>query len=218
MKKTLLVLSLSLITFLGFGQNDSALKLALMAHPNIGFIKAENGKGGGQSLGFIYGLASDFEFSDNYSFSTGLLVTTVNGRSSIINFYPYHDTSSGTPAFYDVKYMMQYLEIPLALKLKTDEVGDLSWYGKFGFTADLRLGAKQTVESGGNLLAEKVKASNNTRFFRAGLLIGAGAKYKIFGNTSLTGGLSYNNGMSDIAKKGSKVKNHFINIDFGIVF
>lgn len=216
MKKTLLVLSLSFITFLGFSQ-EVPLKLALMAHPNVGFLKVENGKSNGQSMGFAYGLVGDFIFSDNYSITTGLLVTTVNGRGTMPNFYPYHPAGNPT-ALYDVKYMMQYLEVPLALKLKTDEVNDLSWYGKFGFTADFRLGAKQTVETGGTMLAEKVNATNNTSFFRAGMLIGAGAKHKVFGNTSLTGGLSYNNGLSNITKKGSSVKNHFINLDFGIVF
>jgi hypothetical protein len=217
MKKLIFTLCFAFAAFTGFAQYDTGLRLAISTYPNIGFLSAESGKSNGQSLGFTYGLSGDYEFAENYCFSSGVLVTSINGTASIINFYPYHNVN-GPLAAYDVKYKMQYLEIPLALKLKTDEVNDLKWYGLFGFTTGFRLGARQDVELSGASLASNAKANNNTSFFRTGVVIGGGAEYGVFGRTSLIGGLSYNNGLTDIAKQGSKVKNHYIAINFGVLF
>src|SRR5690606_18857619 len=114
---------------------------------------------------------------------------------------PYHATSSATNADYDVKFKMQYLEIPLSIKLKTDENNNMKWYGQFGLTTDFRIGAKQNVERANTPLADNVKATDNTKFLRAGMIIGGGVEYRLSGKTSLLGGLTYNNGLTNIAKK-----------------
>lgn len=215
MKRTLLALLL-LGSINLFAQDASQVRLGLTAHPNFGFLKVENGKGNGLSTGFSYGLISDFEFAENYCFATGLTVTTINGTGSIINYTPYH--TGTTNADYDVKFKMQYLEIPLSVKLKTDENNDMKWYGQFGLTTDFRIGAKQDVEQGNTTLRDDEKATDNTKFFRAGMIIGGGVEYRLSGKTSLLGGLTYNNGLTNIAKKPHSVKNHYVGINIGVFF
>lgn len=215
MKRTLLALLL-LGSINLFAQDASQVRLGLTAHPNFGFLKVENGKGNGLSTGFSYGLISDFEFAENYCFATGLTVTTINGTGSIINYAPYH--TGATNADYDVKFKMQYLEIPLSVKLKTDENNDMKWYGQFGLTTDFRIGAKQDVEQGNTTLRDDEKATDNTKFFRAGMIIGGGVEYRLSGKTSLLGGLTYNNGLTNIAKKPHSIKNHYVGINIGVFF
>lgn len=217
MKKTLVALFL-FITANSFAQDASQVRLGLTAHPTFGFLKVENGKGNGLSTGFTYGLMSDFEFAENYSFATGLTVTTINGKGTILNYQPYSSMIAGTNADYDVKFKMQYLQIPLSIKLKTDEKDDMKWYGQFGLTTDFRIGAKQNVKSGNTTLADDVKATDNTKFFRAGMIIGGGVEYRLSGKTSLLGGLTYNNGITNIAKNNQTVKNHYVALNVGVFF
>ena len=217
MKKTLLALFL-FITANSFAQDASQVRLGLTAHPTFGFLKVENGKGNGLSTGFSYGLMSDFEFAENYSFATGLTVTTINGKATILNYNPYSSMIAGANSEYDVKYKMQYLQIPLSIKLKTDEKDDMKWYGQFGLTTDFRIGAKQDVKSGGTTLADDVKATDNTKFFRAGMIIGGGVEYRLSGKTSLLGGLTYNNGLTNMAKNNQTIKNHYVALNIGVFF
>lgn len=215
MKRILLASLLLIATTQVFAQ----VRLGLTAHPNFGFLKVENGKGNGISTGFSYGLMSDFEFAENYSFATGLTVTTINGKASILNYVPYHLLSSSTNAAeYDVKFKMQYLEIPLSVKLKTDETNGMKWYGQFGLTADIRIGARQDVKSGNTVFADDAKTTDLTKFLRAGMIIGGGMEYRLSGKTSLMTGLTYNNGLTNIAKNSESIRNHYVGLNIGVFF
>lgn len=217
MKKIVFSFLFALISISSFAQNTSEVRLGLTAHPNFGFLKVENGKGDGLSTGFSYGLISDFEFAENYSFATGLTVTTINGSGKLLNYAPYHALNANNQD-YNVKFKMQYIEVPLTIKLKTDEVDDLKWYGQFGLTTGFRIGARQDVENGNTPLADDIKATDNTKFFRAGMLIGGGVEYRMTGKTSLLGGITYNNGLTNIADKNQMVKNHYVGLNIGVFF
>lgn len=216
MKRILLASLLIMVTTQVFSQ----VRLGLTAHPNFGFLKVENGKGNGVSTGFSYGLMSDFEFAENYSFATGLTVTTINGKATILNYEPFSLLSSSTTnsAEYDVKFKMQYIEIPLSVKLKTDENDGMKWYGQFGLTADIRIGARQDVKSGNIVYAEDTKATGNTKFLRAGMIIGGGMEYRLSGKTSLLTGLTYNNGLTNITKNNESIRNHYVALNIGVFF
>ncbi len=216
MKRILLASLLIIATTQVFAQ----VRLGLTAHPNFGFLKVENGKGNGVSTGFSYGLMSDFEFAENYSFATGLTVTTINGKASILNYEPFSllSSSSTNSAEYDVKFKMQYIEIPLSVKLKTDENNGIKWYGQFGLTADIRIGARQDVKSGNIVYADNTKATDLTKFLRAGMIIGGGMEYRLSGKTSLLTGLTYNNGLTNIAKNNESIRNHYVGLNIGVFF
>lgn len=217
MKKTLIALVCLIFTVNVYGQEVfSGFRLGLTAHPTLGFIKAENGKADGISLGFSYGLMGDFNFAENYSFATGLTITTINGKSTEINALPYHVTGASTA--YDLKYKMQYIEIPLTIKLKTDKIGDVRWYGQFGLSNDFKIGSKQDASVGNNVIADDVNSSDWTRFYRAGLIIGGGAEYDIDDKTSIMVGLSLNNGFTNISTNKNSVRNHYVGINLGVFF
>jgi long-subunit fatty acid transport protein len=195
-------------------------RLGLTAHPTIGWIKPEDGKGNGVNVGFSYGLVGDFNFAENYSFSTGLTVTTINGKSTEINVSPYHDVvSSTTPIPYELKYKLQYVEIPLTVKLKTTKIGELRWYGQFGLSNGFNIGAKQDAQSQGRGLRDDENIYKYTNLYRAGLIIGGGLEYDVADNTSVMAGLTFNNGFTDISDdKNRNVRNHYVGITFGVLF
>jgi hypothetical protein len=223
MKKILLALLFLFFTAHSYAQQGNApyygFRLGLTAHPNFGFIKAENGKGNGVNFGFAYGLMADFNFAENYSFSTALTITTINGKSTEINVNPYHlPVSSTAPVGYDLKYKMQYIEFPLTVKLKTDHIGNIRWYGQFGLSNDFRIGAKQDAKSNGVELADGMNVTDWTRFYRGGVIIGGGAEFDIDGKTSFMLGLTFNNGFTNISTGKNTVRNHFVGLNLGVFF
>ncbi|MHA4893367.1 porin family protein [Pedobacter sp. PWIIR3] len=222
MKRTFIGLLLLFFTGSVFAQDSSSpyygFRLGLTAHPTIGWVKPEVGKSDGVSLGFSYGLMGDFNFTQNYSFATGITVTTINGKSKeVVTTTPAGGTPSQTE--YGLKYKMQYVEIPLTLKLKTVKINNARYYGQFGLSNGINIGAKQDTELAGNSVSKDVKVTDDMKFYRAGLIIGAGAEFDISANSSITTGLTFNNGFTDITSdKNTTVKNHYISINFGVFF
>jgi hypothetical protein len=224
MKKILTGFLLLFVHITAFAQNGPepyyGFRLGLAAYPTIGWAKPETGKSNGVNLGFSYGLLADFNFAENYSFSTGLTITSINGKTTEINPRPYYDpVAHPNPTAYDLKYMLQYVEIPLTLKLKTEKIGLVRWYGQFGLSNDFNIGAKQNVSVDGRTIIDDMHVKKDINFYRAGLIIGGGLEYDIARSTSVTTGLTFNNGFTDISDDNSRsVKNHFVSINFGVFF
>lgn len=220
MKKMFIGLLLVFLTGHLFAQQsltDYGFRLGLTAHPTIGWVKPETGKSNSVALGFSYGLLADFNFAENYAFATGLTITTINGKSTEVNVPPYYD-GSATQTAYALKYKLQYIEIPLTVKLKTDKMGEVKWYGQFGLSNGFNIGAKQSAEVDGKELVSNQNISKQINFYRAGLIVGAGGEFDIADHTSITAGLTFNNGFTDISDNSRKVRNHYIGINFGVFF
>ena len=224
MKKILTGLLLSILTLTASAQfgpgPDYGFRLGLAANPTIGWVKPESGTSNGANLGFSYGLLADFNFTRNYSFSTGISITTINGKSTEIDPSRYYDAITyPDPTPYDLKYMLQYVEIPLTVKLRTEKIGYVRWYGQFGLSNGFLTSAKQDASVNGKSIAENAHVNKDINFYRAGLIIGGGVEYDVARNTSVTTGLTYNNGFTNISSNSNtSVRNHYIAINFGVFF
>ncbi|MGA9648233.1 porin family protein [Pedobacter sp.] len=224
MKRITTILILSFLSASVWAQNFNGpgfgFRLGLTATPTVGWIKPEQGKTEGIGLGFSYGLIGDFNFAPNYSFSTALTITTINGKSTEINVNPYHMSSSNTnPVGYDLKYRMQYIELPLTIKLKTLKTDGRRFYGQFGLSNGFNISAKQNAVRNGAQVGDNQNISDYSRFYRAGLIIGGGGEFDVSGNTSIMAGLTFNNGFTNIVKDNSRnVKNHYLALNFGFFF
>lgn len=209
MKKLFAIIILNVLACGVFAQQN--FRLGLTATPTIGWVKQNDGNdlyGSGSGIGFTYGLVGDFNFTDNYAFSTAAQFTSVNGNVT-------QKLSDGTKA--DIKYRMSYFEVPLAIKLSAGKVGDLNWYGKFGLSNGFRTGAKRDVTINNSTKTEGI--SGITSFYRAGLIIGGGAEYSINERMNVFVGLTYNNAFTNFLNEGNiKAKNHFMAINLGLFF
>jgi hypothetical protein len=225
MKRISTILILSLLSFGAWAQNSPltsyGFRLGLTATPTFGWIKPEQGKTDGVALGFSYGLIGDFNFAPNYSFSTALTITSINGKSTEANVWPYYglNSSGTTPKAYDLKYKLQYVDLPLTVKLKTVKADGKRWYGQFGLSNSINISAKQDAVTGGTVVGDNLNVSDNIKLYRAGLIIGGGGEFDISGNTSIVAGLTFNNGFTNIVSdKGRNVKNHYLALNFGVFF
>src|SRR5690606_14030633 len=75
----------------------------------------------GNKLGFIYGLMMDYQFGENYFFSTGLQVNMTGGKINVTRD-PF-SSANNTINKANFDYSLQYIELPVALKLRTDLIG-----------------------------------------------------------------------------------------------
>lgn len=221
MKKISTIIILSFLSLGAWAQNfpvaNYGFRLGLTATPTIGWIKPEQGKTDGVGLGFSYGLIGDFNFAPNYSFATALTITSINGKSTEANVTPYH--SGSVPIAYDLKYKMQYIDLPLTIKLKTVKDEGRRWYGQFGLSNSFNISAKQDAKNGNSVVADNLKITDYTKFYRAGLIIGGGGEFDISGNASILAGLTYNNGFTNITSDKSRdVRSHYLALNFGVFF
>ena len=218
MKKLLFALFFVCTSVLLFAQTADTFrgfKLGIAAHPTFGYLKLNgeniNVKSDGLRAGFSYGLLGDFAFADNYTFSTGLLLTTVNGQSV---------TTGGGPEIKSI-YKLQYIEIPLKLKLFTNQQNDLRFYGEVGLGNGINVGAQNDVKSSDNSIPEQknVNISSSISAYRGSIIIGGGAEFAISGKTKASAGLAFNNGFTNIQNMGGvTTRNSYLGLNLAIFF
>ena len=189
--------------------------------PNLSWMKPTATKDGnyavqsdGSKLGFTYGLMAEYFFARNYGIVTGLQVNSTGGKqsSTIIN-----TPTSGayvTSAKFD--YRIQYLEIPLALKLRTDEINGFRFFGQLGATLGINIGKKATYtvnyhSDTTNKVAEGDKIKLDGSLTIAPIMlqmnIGAGAEYPINNKLSAYVGVFFNNGFTPDATSPNRFNN-----------
>lgn len=243
MKKILLAGLLLFPVLITNAQDDfRKFRFGLKASPNVGWFKPDT-KGfesEGAKINFSYGLMTEFGLGNNYSLATGLEVTTLGGKLSFPDstFYYVDDIVDTANRFILMErtYKVQYIDLPILLKMKTNEIGYLTYFGQFGFNFGFR--TKATADDYGRFpsTAKEAELEDNNinkdaNLMRIGLNIGAGAEYNLSGKTSLLFSVNYNNGFTNALKKNSsslknaagaelaqKALSKYIALNVGILF
>lgn len=190
-------------------ESDRDFQLGFTVSPNVGWLhntgSGDGFKADGSRPGLAYGVLADFGFAKNYYFSTALTVTTINGDVR---------AGTGTTAT-EQKYKLQYLEIPLTLKLKSNfnEMG--RFYGQFGLGTGINIGAKKDIKNG----EENVAIGSDINIFRLGLIAGGGAEWTVGKNVQVLTGLTWNNGFTKVIDdKSNNARNSYVALNLGVFF
>lgn len=227
MKKVTAILLLLAFTAAGAQAQDRPVRFGIKLAPNLGFIKPDTKelKNDGTRIGFTFGLMGDFMIggTENYAFSTGLFLNNVGGKTS----YPFGDKNLLTISKY------QYIELPITLKLKTNEIGYMTYFGQIGFGAAFNIAAKSDFDmpdgKGEIVRVTDENIMDQTNLFKASLIIGAGLEFNFSGHTSAMVGITYNNGFTNIlkdqeivdasgTKKAMKAKQNYFELSLGVFF
>jgi len=159
----------------------------------------------GSIVGFMYGLMAEFYFAENYAITTGLQVNHTGGQ--ILATSVSDNTSDNQVRTADFTYHLQYLEIPLNVKLRTYGLGTtgLRVFGQVGLTAGFNIGKKvdYTVNyydhDAGTLETAtgdhvKLTGTLTTAPVMLQMNLGAGIEYPVGNGMALYAGLFFNNG------------------------
>ena len=214
MKKLLFTLLLACSSLLMHGQK---LHMGLKVQPQIGFATSDTDKfeSAGSKIGFDFGLIADYMFAENFGFGSGL---SISGQNFKMQTKGLKDTTIATT------YKLQYIQIPLTFKFKTNKIGEFKYWANFGISADVNIKAKgdfiKTAASGTEVPAGTNKdIRKNISFYRTALLIGAGIEYEVGGNASLLGGFQYSTGFSDLyTPADAKFMNSYVGLTVGVIF
>ena len=250
---TITLLSLTTaFAFAGDDGNDiKNFRFGLKVTPSINWYKPDGTimSGNGAGVKFGGGLILEFRLSKVISLQTGLQLDLDGGKIKYNNGgvqspnanrvgYYYNNPNqqivtpgSGSPTdpnytYYQLNdrvYKATYVTIPLTLKMKTKEIGILTYYGQIGVNSSIRATGKATDDvtvsyqnPSQNLITTPV--SNNAAaatltnlnitkdlsFLHETLNFGLGAEMNISGSTSFTFGLNYLLGFTNTVKNNSE--------------
>lgn len=197
-------------------------RFGLKAAPSINWYRPDNKKdytNDGTLLKFNWGLSMEFKLSEVASFATGLEVMYDGGKLNFLDTVGYYmkddeiqePSDDTTFTFYKLenrRYNVTYISIPLNIKMKTKDIGGLTYYGLFGASLGIKVKAKSDDEVKQNMIGslstiEDLDISKDMGFMRVGLNIGGGVEWNLSGTTSLVFGLNYNLGFTNVLTKES---------------
>lgn len=255
MKRILFILIAFFSVQLVNGQSEN-LRFGFTASPGLTWWKPDNTaqESGGARFSLNYGVLIDYKFGNNerYALATGLILTLDGGKlvgsgtqDEIIdlsgerlgNYNPFNASRLFDTITHNVVTTMtaktQHLQIPLALKLRSNEIGYITYYGSLGiipsFTIRRRADFTKSVDDAVVANFENIDAKNldfypnkinNINPFDLGLSFEAGLEYSMTENTALVGGLFFTNGfinqLDDDDKERVATRNFGIRI--GVLF
>jgi len=176
----------------------------------------------GARPGFNFGLTFNKYFTDNYSLSTGLSLITAGGRLTASDTTELIFTNFQTTVLPDkpIVYKIQYLSVPVGLKLQTNQIGYITFFTDLGLDPKVIVGGKMDIPAN-SIKGEK--ALEELRVFNLGYHITAGVEYSLGGTTALVVGLNFDNNFLDVTKENGnqpvdKISHKLLSFRMGVNF
>lgn len=213
MKQQLFIVIISIIFLSGSLMAQESFKnirFGPEVSPQISWMYTNNNQinSEGNNFGLKLGLMGEYYFTENYALTGGLGLAFNSGGTlkhdvggnllsrSDLSSSNLNDLDDGA----EIKYSMQYVELPIGLKMKTRQFGYVSYYAHLPvFTLGI------LTRSRGDIMATNASATNenispDTRFFNFSWGFGGGAEYSVSPETSLVFGLYYQQSMVDVTR------------------
>jgi len=228
------ILTILLFLFLSISphtiiQAQQKIGFGIHADPVISWFSSDINrvKNDGARPGFNFGLTFNRYFSPNYSFSTGISLLNAGGRlvsqdTTVMEFTSSKKILKLLTVLPDkaVVYSIQYLSIPLGLKLQTNQIGRLTFFSDIGLDPKVVIGSKTDIPS---LYIDDEKSTNELRMFNLSYHITAGIEYSLGGTSAMVLGLNFDNNFLDITKDNGdqpvdKVSHKILSFRIGVNF
>jgi len=207
----------------GIIKAQQKISLDIHADPLIGWFTSDNKAvmNEGSRPGLNFGLTFNKYFTQNYAFSTGINLITAGGKLVYSDTVDLMLTSStkvlpGNPVIYHI----QYLAVPLGLKLQSNQIGYVTFFTDLGLDPKFAVGGKAEIPS---LSIDKADASNELGRFNLGYHVTAGIEYSMGGTTALVLGMGFDSNFVDITKENGdqpvdKILHKMLSFRLGINF
>jgi len=240
MKRVFLSSILAFLVFNLNSQTDEKFTGGMYISPIISWLKPiKNIESVKSRLSFGVGATADVNMTNNFSLNFGLSFNNVGGtvkyKYEVLNFkcvdttynlvskLPnnkdtiYHLTIK---AYDNIKYKLQYLEVPIAIRGVTPYIGNWKFFLKCGISPKIRY--KSLCE----ISIDSQEEVEEFYFFNFGYLIGTGFFYKLAGNTKLLIEFVFRNGLTDTEKVKININNpynyklilNYVDLRLGILF
>jgi hypothetical protein len=207
--------------------NNPKISIGVHADPLISWFSSDidSVRNDGARAGFNFGVTFNYFFGPNYSVSTGLNLINAGGR--LVNRKTTtFDITTGidpeVPQNTAIEYKIQYLSVPVGLKLQTNQIGYITYFTDLGLDPKVVVGNKVN-----SVTFENQKAPGEIKTFNISYHVMAGIEYAIGGNTAVVIGVCFDNNFADITKDyeevpfnqlKDKISHKMISIRFGVNF
>lgn len=205
MKKITLTISLVFLSFCAMAQEGFSLGLHLSPIISYGTVldASKNNIDGLDlkgRLGLSYGLVFNYGFTDNYAFHSGVHIVNKGFRSSLGATDP-------------LLYRVTAVEIPLGLKLRSNEVASgVRIKGLFGVSVDVNVSHEAELLGANN----EITTTKNTDLINPlgfTFIFGPGVDIETdFGTFTL--GLIYHQGLANVNNKSKAGNDNIIRINY----
>jgi hypothetical protein len=232
MKNLLLTLMILALAFQGFAQDQKVgantrkkFKIGFNLSPSVDFMQpnTDGVKLDAAKMKFGYGMMAEYAFTNNYALGFGLEHKMAGASLDFAGADVRYLGQADGKEYRLLKrtYRYDYVNLPITLKLMTNQIGYFTYFGQFGVdlsilvaskTKDERQMLKSTTIDTVNMLpviTEDFDAKTvgdfqgryaQSSFANVKLRIGAGFEWNFSGNTSLVVSVSYHNGFIDMMK------------------
>jgi hypothetical protein len=199
------------------GGSDQKVRFGIALNSGASWLKLEKDQEN-DGLGFVIGggLVMEFRVSDYVALTTG--VTMSNYAANVkyttdLNF-TYEREEDGavlppeTSLLLGRKYFFKTVELPLKLKLKTPEIGYLTYFAELGLVGCINYKSyskENTISESGTTKVlsgslDEIDANQVTNWFRGALSMNVGIEYSLIGNTALVVNLTWDYALSNILR------------------
>jgi len=148
-------------------------------------------------MGYDFGLNGDIYFteSDNYSLQTGLQIVNAGGTISFRSTQSIPFAGESLPGASEIRYRLRYMEVPFNIRLRTEEFHRVYYWGLFGLSPMVNIGARGDSEDG---ILRKATIHDEINLFNVGMNVGIGFDYDLGGSNSVSAALIFQNGLADV--------------------
>jgi len=187
-----ILLSISRVYSQGF-------EIAVYTEPQFSWIGSDGSEivNDGAIINLNTGIEFNMYFMESYAFTLGLTMNNSGGKLLYNEDISFDEI--GNDLFVNAgsiaKFNLQYITIPLGLKLKSEELGYTSFYFHGGLIPMMKLKSSITCET---LDYNKLNISSDINFFNVNYFAEAGIEYRLGGNTALIAGLKWSAGFTDV--------------------
>lgn len=216
MKKIVAIASFFLFILGQSRAQDGDLRLGFQVSPMLSNMKVVDENTiitNGTNLGLKLGMCAEFFFRENYAFIAGLGFSFNSGGTlhyentgrpwqksdlppEVLAVFPNGQFLGST----DLKYSLQYVEIPFGLKFRTREFGYMRYFMELPvFTLGFRSQSRGAVEFT-NVNEDKIDIKKEVNPLALSWGLCGGVEYSISDGTALIAGLGYQRVFTDVTK------------------
>ncbi|MFK7810039.1 MAG: porin family protein [Saprospiraceae bacterium] len=200
---------LSLLLVSSNAQTD--YRFGFEVSPTVSWLRTDDNtiEGNGANLGLRLGVNGESYFAENYAFTFGLRFAfnqggTLNHENGG-DLWPTDalsdDVYRDLPADVNLKYGVQYVEIPLGFKMRTNDFGYIKAYAELPqFILGIRTQGRGAIEADLVNDTEKENIKDVVHPIVLSWGLGGGAEYTINENTSIIAGLYFQSGITDMTR------------------
>lgn len=235
--KKIIIATLALLILWPFGKaqaqdEEKPFRFGLHASPSITWLKPDLQEydNEGTRLGFSYGMLAEFSISNNYSLSTGIDISYFGGKLKYEDELEEYNLPDPNNEIGEITstYNLQYLQIPLMIKMSTNEIGYFTYFANIGLGTSIRLGASvedKHSTNGGENTHTIDNLNDDIALLKESLIIGVGSEYALGNNITIVGSVNFNNGFTttikrdnfQLEKQGNAIAN-YVELKLGLLF